>query len=282
MLITIYGANGFIGKHLDTAFRIAKYQVISKGRNSLQDKSDHLISKSGPEDTRVVINLTGSWHKNTNEQLVENNYDFPVKVLQKELAVEGKLIWIQASSYTQLYKETYFQDYNQYAVLKSLLSEKLIYESTLNKNFYLIDLFMPHVIGPGEHSWRVFSKLALSYIENKSLDMTSGSAIIPISDVRDLSSSIVLIVEANKNHLYSKAQRIYPDITALRSLKAHIEESLPQIFPLCRFGKLSDRRNEFTDPNVLREFYKLNPKFYSLSTSVNDQVIHLKKERNLA
>jgi len=282
VLVTIYGANGFIGKHLDTAFRIAKYQIISKGRNSLRDKSDNLISKLGGEDTRVVINLAGSWHKNTDEQLVENNYDFPVKVLQKELAVKGKLIWIQASSYTQLYKETYFKDYNRYSVLKSLLSEKLIYESTRNKNFYLVDVFMPHIIGPGEHSWRVFSKLALSYIENKSLDMTSRSAIIPISDVRDLTSSIVSIVAENKNQVYSKAQRVYPDVTALRSLKVHIEESLPHIFPYCRFGKLKDRENEFTDPNVLREFYKLNPKFYPLSTSVNDQVIQLKKERNLA
>jgi hypothetical protein len=221
---------------------------------------------------RIVVNLAGTWRNATRQEIIQANYKYPREILEEEMTIGGKVIWIQASSYYQIYKNLYGVDKDLYSKQKQLFSNLLKNKSFTNKDLSVLDVSLPYLTGPNEPSERIFSKLAFAKINNKSINLSSGDSIMPILDVRDFSTFIADIIYRIDQNLYSNYEIIYPCVSDVLSLRCHIEKSLAGITHLCNFNLLPDRTNEFTVLSELEEMYKIDKKLKSLSVSFNDQV----------
>lgn len=202
-------------------------------------------------------------------------------MLTKELSYGGKILWIQASSYFQLYKNLYGQDKDLYSLQKSNFSRLLQDLSRDSDKLKVIDIFVPHLTGPNEPIERIFSKLALAKIYNSEIHLTSGNAVLPLLDVRDFAKVLLDVTETYEENSSGNYLRIYPQISNVLSLKNHINKSLPEIVDLCIFDALPDRLNEFLNKSVLEDFYKVDSSLRQLVTSFQDQVSFLRANLGL-
>lgn len=282
MQIKILGANGFTGSYLIEHLKSFGHTIYPIFRNPnlnmITESRWQQIHTSNSSQFRVVINLAGAWRKATRLEIIQANYEYPREILKKEIELGGELVWIQASSYYQIYKDIYGIDKDLYSMQKQLFSEYLLHESTINSNFAVLDIVLPYLTGPKEPNERIFSKLAFTKINNKLMKLTSGSSILPILDVRDFSNLIAHRIRILEQNLDLHSETIYPNVSSVLSLRSHIENSLGDITHLCNFGALTDRTNEFTNLSEVAQIYKVDKHLRSLSSSFNDQVNFLLSE----
>jgi nucleoside-diphosphate-sugar epimerase len=282
MRIKILGAGGFIGHNLVEDLKSLGHDVFPIFKNpSLNLTTESRWLKGQDHDfptPRIVINLAGTWRNATRQEIVQANYKYPKEILKKELTIGGKVIWIQASSYYQTYKSLYGVDKDLYSMQKQMFSDYLKNESIINADLAVLDILLPYLTGPKEPSERIFSKLAFTKINKKSIDLSSGDSILPVLDVRDFSNLIAGRIYSIEQNLYLHFETIYPNVSDVLSLRSHIEKSLADITHLCNFGSLPDRTNEFTVLSELGKIYKIDKKLRSLSVSFNDQVSFLISE----
>jgi len=282
MLIKILGAGGFTGGHLIEHLNSLGHDIFPIFRN--QDSNRMVETRwqqsypSNPSKFRVVINLAGTWRNANRREIIQANYEYPKEILEKEIALGGALVWIQASSYYQIYKAIYGIEKDLYSAQKQLFSEYLLQKSINNKDFAVLDIVLPYLTGPKEPRERIFSKLALAKINNKLIDLTSGSSILPILDVRDFSNLVACRIRMLEQNSDFYSDTIYPNVSSVLSLRSHIENSLKDITHLCNFGALADRTNEFTSISEVTKLYKINKHLRTLAFSFNDQVNFLLSE----
>jgi nucleoside-diphosphate-sugar epimerase len=286
MHIKILGAGGFIGSYLNEKLKILGHCVypIFKDQNLNFPVESQWVNHESFSDSkpRVVINLSGAWRNASKQEIIESNYEYPRVVLEQELSLGGMLIWIQASSYYQLYKNIYGIDKDQYSEQKRLFSNFLIKKSEIHHNLKVIDIIIPYITGPKEPRERIFSLIALAKINKKILNLSSGTSILPILDVRDFSDFIALKIQEYEFEFDDKPEAIYPLVSDILTLRSHIEIYLEEATHLCNFGVLPDRTNEFTNLSEIEEYYKLNQNLRSLTISFNDQVEFLRcKKKNI-
>jgi nucleoside-diphosphate-sugar epimerase len=281
MHIKIIGAGGFIGSHLTTTLESSGHHVypVFKNLELNQINESKWLNNQATNSTeaRIVINLAGSWRNVTKEEIIQANHSHPKTILMNELTLGGVLIWIQASSYYQLYKNIYGVDKDLYSAQKQMFSNFLYSQSLTNYSLTVFDIFLPYITGPKEPNARIFSRLASAEINNKSIDLSSGNSVMPILDVRDLSNFISSLVQKSNKNLKSNYEIIYPKVHDILPLKAHIKNSLEGIIHLCKFGILEDRINEFTSTLELKNFYKTDKNLRSLTISFKDSVDILKQ-----
>lgn len=282
MQIKILGAGGFTGGHLIEHLNSLGHDIFPIFRNQdlnlIAESRWQQSYTSNSSKLRVVINLAGTWRNADRREIIQANYEYPREILKKEIALDGKLVWIQASSYYQIYKDIYGIDKDLYSAQKQLFSEYLLHESINNNDFAVLDIVLPYLTGPKESKERIFSKLAFTKINNKLIELTSGSSILPILDVRDFSNLVAHRIRMLEQNLDLHSETIYPNVSSVLSLRSHIENSLEDIKHLCNFGALADRTNEFTSVSEVTKIYKVNKHLRSLSLSFNDQVNFLLSE----
>ena len=277
MDIKILGADGFVGGHLKKTLAKLEHDIFAISKNPKSNIQNETIwLKNISTRTRVIVNLAGKWRGVTNEVISAANFDYPKHVLIKELSFGGRILWIQASSYFQLYKNLYGLDKDLYSLQKSNFSRLLQDLSKNSDKLKVIDIFVPYLTGPKEPIERIFSKLALAKIYNSEIHLTSGNAVLPMLDVRDFTKALSDIVETSEENSIGNYLRIYPEVSDVLSLKNHINKSMPEIIDLCIFDALPDRLNEFTNKSVLEDFYKVDVNLKQLATSFKDQVNFLR------
>lgn len=277
MDIKILGADGFVGGHLKKTLANLEHDVFAISKNPKSNVQNETIwLKNISTRTRVIVNLAGKWRGVTNEVISAANFDYPKHVLIKELSFGGRILWIQASSYFQLYKNLYGLDKDLYSLQKSNFSRLLQDLSKNSDKLKVIDIFVPYLSGPNEPIERIFSKLALAKINNSEIHLTSGNAVLPLLDVRDFAKALLDIVETSEENSIGNYLRIYPEVSNVLSLKNHINKSMQEIIDLCIFDALPDRLNEFTNKSVLEDFYKVDVNLRQLATSFKDQVNFLR------
>lgn len=277
MDIKILGADGFVGGHLKKTLAKLEHDIFAISKNPKSNIQNETIwLKNIATRTRVIVNLAGKWRGVTNEVISAANFDYPKHVLIKELSFGGRILWIQASSYFQLYKNLYGLDKDLYSLQKSNFSRLLQDLSKNSDKLKVIDIFVPYLTGPNEPIERIFSKLALAKIYNSEIHLTSGNAVLPMLDVRDFTKALSDIVETSEENSIGNYLRIYPEVSDVLSLKNHINKSMPEIIDLCIFDALPDRLNEFTNKSVLEDFYKVDVNLKQLATSFKDQVNFLR------
>ena len=277
MDIKILGADGFVGGHLKKTLAKLEHDIFAISKNPKSNIQNETIwLKNISTRTRVIVNLAGKWRGVTNEVISAANFDYPKHVLIKELSFGGRILWIQASSYFQLYKNLYGLDKDLYSLQKSNFSKLLQDLSKNSDKLKVIDIFVPYLTGPNEPIERIFSKLALAKIYNSEIHLTSGNAVLPMLDVRDFTKALSDIVETSEENSIGNYLRIYPEVSDVLSLKNHINKSMPEIIDLCIFDALPDRLNEFTNKSVLEDFYKVDVNLKQLATSFKDQVNFLR------
>jgi hypothetical protein len=282
MNIKILGANGFVGKYLSEKLKNAGHKIflIHKDQNlNLKTEINWIQNRSRNENQYcTIINLVGKWRNISQHEIITSNYEYPKNIFIDELNIGDNFIWIQASSYFQLYKSIYGFDKDLYSKYKNSFSSFLRDETLKNSNLTTLDVFLPHLIGPRQPEERVFSQLALSKIKNKKIDLSSGTAIMPILDVRDFCDFMVEKIHSLERNTHREYETNYPDVCEILSLSSHVHSSLVEIWDLCNFSALSQRENEFTDTLALNEIYKINRNLRSLSTSFHDQIEYLKSK----
>jgi len=282
MNIKILGANGFVGKYLSEKLKNAGHKIflIHKDQNlNLKTEINWIQNRSRNENQYcTIINLVGKWRNISQHEIITSNYEYPKNIFIDELNIGDNFIWIQASSYFQLYKSIYGFDKDLYSKYKNRFSSFLRDETLKNSNLTTLDVFLPHLIGPRQPEERVFSQLALSKIKNKKIDLSSGTAIMPILDVRDFCDFMVEKIHSLERNTHREYETNYPDVREILSLSSHVHSSLVEIWDLCNFSALSQRENEFTDALALNEIYKINRNLRSLSTSFYDQIEYLKSK----
>ena len=277
MDIKILGADGFVGGHLKNILANLEHDVFAISKNLKSNSQNETIwLKNISTRTRVIVNLAGKWRGVTNEIIAAANFDYPKDVLTKELAYGGRILWIQASSYFQLYKNQYGQNKDLYSLQKSNFSSLLQDLAKNSDKLKVIDIYLPYLTGPNEPIERVFSKLALAKIYNSKIHLSSGNAVLPLLDVRDFAKELLNIVETSEENSIGNYLRVYPKVSDVLSLKNHINKSMPEIIDLCIFDALPDRKNEFTNKSVLEDYYKVDGNLRQLATSFQDQVNFLR------
>lgn len=280
MNIKILGANGFVGKYLSEKLKFAGHNIylIYKDQNlNLQTEINWIKnrSKSGTQHS-AIINLIGKWRDVSETEIITSNYEYPKDIFISELNLGDNFMWIQASSYFQLYKTIYGFDKDLYSKCKNKFSSFLQDETLKNPNLTTLDVFLPYLVGPKEPKERVFSQLALGKIQNKKINLSSGAAVMPILDVRDFCDFMEKKLQYLERNIHQKYEKCYPDVYDILPLTSHVESSLIEIWDLCNFGELSQREHEFTDILALNKIYKKNRNLISLSTSFHNQVEYLK------
>jgi len=282
MNIKILGANGFVGKYLSEKLKNAGHNIhlIHKDQDLNLKTEINWIQNRSRNETQysAIINLIGKWRNISETEIITSNYEFPKNVFKSELNLGDNFIWIQASSYFQLYKSIYGIDKDLYSKCKNRFSSFLQDETLKNPNVTTLDVFLPYLIGPKEPEERVFSQLALSKIRNKKINLSSGVAVMPLLDVRDFCDFMEKKIHSLEKNIHKEYERSYPEVSEILSLTSHIESSLKEIWELCNFGALSQRENEFTDILALNEIYKINRNLRSLSTSFYNQIEYLKSK----
>jgi nucleoside-diphosphate-sugar epimerase len=278
MKIKILGGSGFIGSHLNTNLESCGYEIFKLLKNQKLDvqkvKEWREISSSHASDSRVIVNLAGAWRNCSHKEIIEANFIYPSRILSEEIRMSGPLVWIQASSYFQLFNRFYGVHKDLYSQSKYDFSTKLKRESEQNDNLKVIDVFLPHTIGPGEPAERIFPMLAGALLNNKILDLTSGTSIMPVLDVRDLVNELTKLISTHAEVISNRYSEIYPRVSGVMSLRSHIENILDNPDKVCRFNILEDRENEFIEAEQLEEYYKVNSNFLNLSDSFRDLIEH--------
>ena len=281
MRIKILGARGFIGSHLAQILTNHGHEIFLSSRKQEPETQNTLDwiehSRNMFEEPRVIINLVGAWRNCNQKEVVDANYSYPARILKEEIELQGPLVWVQASSYFQLYKDFYGVDKDLYSESKGNFSELLKLESTRSPNLTIFDIFLPHIIGLGEPVERIFPLLAKAYLQRQKLDLGSGSAIMPLLDVEDVSNDILELLSSYQKTRSASYIEVYPTVTRISSLRSHIESLLEKPSEICRFGNIQDRENEFLDPEVFKPFYQVNLARKSISKSFSEQIINLRE-----
>ena len=271
MIIIVLGSDGFIGKALLEGLEKLPHKVIKVNRLKVQRSLRQGISlrnsEKSKDETTVFINLIGSWRESSDDQLFQDNFATPKKLLEQELAFNSNFVWVQASSYFQLYMLIHGKDKDKYSMLKREFSEFL--QNEVQKGFHIdvIDYLFPHIVGPGEHPSRVFPQIRQALSENRLINLTSGETVIPILDVRDLVEILVTDIKNGKVISAEGYTVLYPQVTRIAKLSSHVESLAENKIHLCRFGAIEDRENEFRSISELREFFTENSEFRKLSSS---------------
>jgi len=271
MKIGILGASGFIGSHLNTkleshgykTFRFSREQEL--GTKNIAEWRE--ISSSQTLESRVIVNLAGAWRNCSQKEITEANFGYPLRILREELKTPGPIVWIQASSYFQLFNRFYGEHKDLYSEAKHDFSAELKSESEQNDYLKVIDVFLPHTTGPGEPAERIFPMLASAQLNNRTLDLTSGTSIMPVLNVRDLVNELAELVSSQSGETPSRYTEVYPGVSGVMSLRSHIKNILDNPDDICRFGMLKDRQNEFLDLAQLEKYYKVNSEYLTLSDS---------------
>jgi nucleoside-diphosphate-sugar epimerase len=271
MKVRILGGSGFIGSHLNTKLESHGYTVFKFSREQELDIKNidawREISSSQTLQSRTIVNLAGAWRNCSQKEITEANFGYPLRILREELKTPGPIVWIQASSYFQLFNRFYAEHKDLYSEAKHDFSAELKSESEQNDYLKVIDVFLPHTTGPGEPAERIFPMLASAQLNNRTLNLTSGTSIMPVLDVRDLVNELAELISSHSRENLSRYTEIYPRVSGVMSLRSHIEKILDNPADICRFGILKDRQNEFVELAPLEEYYKFNPEYLTLQDS---------------
>lgn len=273
MHLKVIGAGGFVGKKLVSKLLDSQFQVSTYNR--MTSKFDVIHSpvpalSSLQNGTQIVINLAGAWHKVNDRALIDANWRIPLQILENEIAVSAPMVWIQASSYYQIYEDLYGKPKDRYSELKKAFTEEL--KGKASENLKILDLVLPHIIGPGEPVFRVFSMLAEAELTKVPVSLSSGSSILPLLDVRDLAGDIyakVLEIYCGEKSLIF--ERCFPGVSELESLRFILERRLNIDPSLMNFSSQPDREREFKERNSLSRFYKMQEGRISVQQSYKDQ-----------
>jgi nucleoside-diphosphate-sugar epimerase len=273
MKVKILGSSGFIGSHLVTKLESEGFKVFKslRGQEADIENTDEWRESSfnKASEPRVIVNLAGAWRNRNQEEITEANFGYPLRTLREEIETPGPVVWVQASSYFQLFKKFYGEHKDLYSEAKHNFSAELKGQSQQNHQLKIIDVFLPHATGPGEPAERIFPMLARAHLNNKTLDLTSGTAIMPVIDVRDLVNELAKLVSSQSREDPGRYTEIYPKVSGVMSLRSHIENILENSADICRFGLLEDRENEFEELALLAQFYAVNTEYLTLSDSFN-------------
>ncbi len=188
-VIWILGASGFIGQRIKDFFPT--------------DTEVHLISHTNKEWDLIprpncVVNLASSPPDANEETSIVANYMFPKSIFNYlESNDEEKIKWVQAASYFELQCEYGRNDF--YSLHKLKFRKWLTFQNE-SKEFALVNIFLPHIFGPGERNNRLIPTAKSTFQKNEEFVTSSGQQFIPILHVNDACTAIVAATKSSQSN----------------------------------------------------------------------------------
>jgi nucleoside-diphosphate-sugar epimerase len=212
--ILILGGNGFIGKHL---------RFLLEAENEIH--VFNRIMESPAESLRVfrptiIINCAASASKTIFHDSLEANVLFQAHFLNElSRGDNSEIRWVQISSYFEL--QIPYGRTDNYSMHKALCSQ-LLRSAEQDGILSLVNVFLPHIVGPGETPDRLFPSLLREVGSGRNLSLSSGSQFLPILAIWDCCKVIELAITC-AHGTYSATPVWYGRLTEL------VEEFLPLI-----------------------------------------------------
>jgi nucleoside-diphosphate-sugar epimerase len=219
-MFLITGHDGFIARNFISQLNNSK--IIKIKRNF--SKINFIKNK-----TIKVINFAALYQKKTAfkdlENIINANYIYPIKIIQKLIENNNKVIFFNICSYFQL-KKNFKSKSNLYSSIKNSFKEITRYYSK-EKKFKCFDIYLYDVFGSGDNRAKLFNIIVNSYKNNSLIKIYNpNSEMVPvhISLVNEILKNYIndqkrpneIHINHGKkikvNKLINLAKKIYPDL----------------------------------------------------------------------
>ena len=212
--VLILGGNGFIGKHLKFLLEAENEVHVF---NRIMESPEESLRVFRPT---VIINCTASASNATFHESLEANVLFQAQFLNElSRGCNSETRWIQISSYFEL--QIPYGRSDNYSTHKAFCSQ-LLRSAEQDGILSLVNVFLPHIVGPGETPNRLFPSLLREVGSGRNLSLSSGSQFVPILAIWDCCKVIELAITCSPG-TYSASPVWYGRLTEL------VEEFLPLI-----------------------------------------------------
>jgi len=245
--LLLLGSTGFLGstvlKKLNSA-QMPDWEIILSQSSTPDNTLSFTIQDFGSLTSRqievskladflgkdlVVMNCASSRNSGNNESSKQGNFEFPKRVLQALLEIEGlSTRWIQIETFWQYSKDA-IPDPN-YVFWKNQFKEFLNKVSDNNK-LTIDNLTLSHLVGPFDNPNRFLPKVFAKMLRNEEVLVNSPDEDFSMTDVRDVAE--YLISTLNKKRLEQDSQSL---------LFPFNEESLREI--VTQFIKISGSQSQ--------------------------------------
>jgi nucleoside-diphosphate-sugar epimerase len=212
--ILILGGHGFIGRNLQLQLEPRhELHIFDRFKESPKD----CLQSFQPD---VIINCSASTGKASFHDSLEANILFQTRFLDElSRGRNSKPRWIQLSSYFELQIPSGRSDnYSKHKALFRRLLESAEEDSILS----LVNLFLPHIVGPGEATDRLFPTLFRESKAGRNVSLSSGTQFVPVLAVWDCCEAIEMGISCSPG-TYSAAPVWYGRLSEL------IDIALPRL-----------------------------------------------------
>lgn len=240
----LLGASGLLGREIAKLIDVSDH-VLKPNRIQLNRLAKKPFFKrqevQNCDSKMIIINCLANTAQGKISRKV--NFEIPKQIL-KNLG-SSTIIWVQVSSYFQMYKLQYGVDKDEYSKNKTEFSDYLERECSKFKFRYL-DVTIPHLLSPHERDDRLMKRMVRSLQADKVFHLSSGNQVVPTIDIRDSANELTLAIndflltDVKSSQIFVTPTIIIPLRELALSYGQHVGKS-----KLLKFGMLADRNNEF-------------------------------------
>lgn len=278
--ITIVGASGFIGRHLQNALEENDIQIV-KGRNVNQYSTEKLARIIDGQD--VVINLAGSslfgyWTKSKKKKIQESRIDLTTKLVRSFSSCEKKPSHFINASAIGIYTEDKLMNEKEYKTDKDFLAnvvkdwEKAAFSAKKNKIPTTI-IRLGVVFGSDGGSYKILRTLT-KY--NLGVYFGDGKQSLSFISIYDVEKAVKFIIDRRLEGIINltapeSTNFIYFLKKLKKSVNAFIIWRIPTFILKMFFGEASVI---ILKSQQIQPFVLLNNNFKFVASDI-DQCIHL-------
>jgi hypothetical protein len=137
---------------------------------------------------------------------IENNFNFPLTVLQNVSQLNIPIRWIQFDSYTQ-YTIGKVHDKN-YVTSKNLFNEQLDYYHSKKVLSSLQRISLPHIYGQHDNAVRFLPRMFKKILFEQNIEVISPYEMLPVIDIFDCAAIIKEIIFGRNKKIIGNEREI--------------------------------------------------------------------------
>ena len=219
-MIIITGYDGFIAKNLIVNLNQNKIIKIKRNLKKLNKVKNRTIK---------IVNFASLYQKKSLfkdlNKLLDANFIYPIRVIQKLIENNNKIIFFNICSYFQI-EQNFKNKSNLYSSVKNSFKE-IIKFYTKDENFKSFDIYLYDVFGYGDNRPKLFNMIVDSYRKKKILKIDNPSAEMVPVHISELIKILKKFINDRKrpkkihinhgkkitvNKIIDIAQKIYPNL----------------------------------------------------------------------
>jgi nucleoside-diphosphate-sugar epimerase len=246
----LLGGTGFIGRNLVKRLQNVgdEVYIFNRQMNSIvkpDEGSFHTLSQFFADRRNLrIVNLIKNATNASEDEIVNANFLAPLSILTLANNSQCNLSWVQLNSYYQFRFWIQGVDKDLYSKSRRQFSERLEEIARESKTMNSLEIYLPHVYGPGEMFSRLFATLRHCYLLGKRVELASGLQYLPIIEISDCTQAIVQVLESfvtGRIYIEPESQATVQDycfqIECITGSKLNLG-----------FNMIPDRENEFYEP----------------------------------